>query len=178
MTAFWSTDPERIVSLHVSPAAPVFVRYQTQETGEAHLRKDAGLKAPSAATRSSMQRQAGSRPVVLIVEDEALLRWTVMATIEEAGFDALEAGNASEAIAILEKRSDVGVVFTDVQMPGSIDGIQLAHLIRTRWPPVKINAASGQLRLRDDDLPPGGRHLQKPYDPSDLIGILNGWMVE
>jgi CheY-like chemotaxis protein len=125
-----------------------------------------------------MQRQACSRPVVLIVEDEILLRWTAAAVIEEAGFDALEAESAVEAISILESRGDIWVVFTDVQIPGPIDGLQLTHLISTRWPPIKIIATSGRLRLREDDLPMGGRYLHKPYDGSDLIGILRGRFIQ
>ncbi|MBK3666100.1 response regulator [Bradyrhizobium diazoefficiens] len=123
-----------------------------------------------------MQPQARGRPVVLVVEDEPLLRQAAVLTIEDAGFDALEAGTGSEAISILEKRSDTWVVFTDVQIPGSIDGLQLAHLIRVRWPPIKIIATSGQLRLREDDLPVGGRYLHKPYSVFDLVHILKGWI--
>lgn len=123
-----------------------------------------------------MQPQACGRPIVLVVEDEALLRETAVLTIEEAGFDVLEAGSAAEAISILEKRSDTWVVFTDVQIPGSINGLQLAHLIRVRWPAIKVIATSGRLRLRDDDLPPGGRYLHKPYDASQLVRILEGWI--
>lgn len=119
-----------------------------------------------------MQPKACSRPVVLVVEDEPLLRWNAIAAIEEAGFDVVEAADANEAIAILERRFDVQVVFTDVQMPGSMDGLRLAHLISTRWPPIRIIATSGRFRLRDDDLPEGGRHLPKPYAVSALTGML------
>jgi CheY-like chemotaxis protein len=119
-----------------------------------------------------MQPKASSRLVVLIVEDEVLLRWHAVAIVEDAGFDVVEAANADEAIAILETRSDIRVVFTDIQMPGTIDGLRLAHFVRTRWPPVHIIATSGQLKLRHDDLPKGGRYLAKPYAPSDLTGIL------
>jgi CheY-like chemotaxis protein len=125
-----------------------------------------------------MQRLARRRPVVLVVEDDALVRFTAVSSIEDAGFDVVEAADAKEAISILEVRSDIWAVFTDVQMPGSIDGLQLAHLISVRWPPIKIIAASGRLKLRDDDLPAGGRHLHKPYDSGELIGILKAWTVE
>jgi CheY-like chemotaxis protein len=120
-----------------------------------------------------MQADACSRPVVLVVEDEPLLRWNTVAVIEEAGFEVVEAANAIEAISILEKRLDIRIVFTDVQMPGSMDGLRLAHLISTRWPPIRIIATSGRLRLRDDDLPMGGRHLAKPYATSELTGLLH-----
>lgn len=119
-----------------------------------------------------MQRQASSRPVVLIVEDEALLRWQAAAIVGDAGFDVLEAANADEAIAVLETRNDIRLVFTDIQMPGSIDGLRLTHLVKSRWPPVQIIATSGHLRLRDDDLPQGGRYLSKPYAVTELTQTL------
>jgi two-component system, response regulator PdtaR len=120
-----------------------------------------------------MLADACSRAVVLVVEDEPLLRWNTVAVIEEAGFEVVEAADAIEAISILEKRLDIRVVFTDVQMPGSMDGLRLAHLISTRWPPIRIIATSGRLRLRDDDLPQGGRYLAKPYVTSELTGMLH-----
>jgi two-component system, response regulator PdtaR len=75
-------------------------------------------------------------PAVLIVEDEPLVRLGAVQTIEDAGFEVIEAANADEAIEILEKRSDIRVVFTDVHMPGSMDGLKLAHAVRNRWPPI------------------------------------------
>jgi len=123
-----------------------------------------------------MQRHACTRPLVLVVEDEILLRWMVTEALQEAGFDVVEAGSAIEAISILEKRVDIHAVFTDIQMPGSIDGLKLAHLISFRWPPIRIIATSGQLKLRDDDLPEGGRYLQKPYPMADLTDLLGEMM--
>jgi CheY-like chemotaxis protein len=120
-----------------------------------------------------MQADACSRAVVLVVEDEPLLRWNTVSVVEEAGFEVVEAANAIDAISILEKRLDIQIVFTDVQMPGSMDGLRLAHLISTRWPPIRIVATSGRLRLRDDDLPQGGRFLSKPYAMSELTGMLH-----
>ncbi|SDO09275.1 Response regulator receiver domain-containing protein [Afipia sp. GAS231] len=123
-----------------------------------------------------MQQHGCSRPIVLIVEDEVLLRWTAVAIVEAAGFDVVEAGTGIEAISLLEKRSDIRTVFTDVEMPGSIDGIQLAHLIKTRWPSIGIMATSGQLRLREDDLPVGARFLHKPYAVANLTDALKELM--
>jgi CheY-like chemotaxis protein len=123
-----------------------------------------------------MQHHACTRPLVLVVEDEILMRWTVAEALQEAGFDVVEAGSAIEAISILEKRADIHAVFTDIQMPGSIDGLKLAHLISFRWPPIRIIATSGQLKLRDDDLPEGGRYLQKPYPMADLTDLLGEMM--
>jgi two-component system, response regulator PdtaR len=119
-----------------------------------------------------MQHHACNRPLVLVVEDEVLLRWATAEAVQAAGFAVIEAENAIEAISILEKRTDISAVFTDVQMPGSINGLQLAHLISSRWPPIGIIATSGQLRLREDDLPKGGRYLQKPYPASQLADML------
>lgn len=123
-----------------------------------------------------MQHHACSRPVVLVVEDEVLIRWTAVAIIEQAGFDVVEAGTGIEAISVLEKRGDIRTVFTDIEMPGSINGIQLAHLIRTRWPSIGIMATSGQLRLREDDLPAGARLLHKPYAVAHLTDALRELM--
>jgi two-component system, response regulator PdtaR len=123
-----------------------------------------------------MQHRACSRPVVLVVEDDILLRWTATAIIEQTGFDVVEAGSGVEAMSVLEKRSDIRTVFTDVEMPGSINGLQLAHLIRTRWPSIGIMATSGQLRLREDDLPEGARFLHKPYAVEHLADALKELM--
>lgn len=113
---------------------------------------------------------------MLVVEDDILLRWTATAIIEQAGFDVVEAGTGVEAMSLLEKRSDIRTVFTDVEMPGSINGLQLAHLIRTRWPSIGIMATSGQLRLREDDLPEGARFLHKPYAVEHLADALKELM--
>jgi CheY-like chemotaxis protein len=82
--------------------------------------------------------------------------------IADAGFDVVEAASANEAILVLEVRLDITVVFTDIQMPGSMDGLKLAAAIRGRWPPIKIVATSGLVDVRQDDLPEGGRFLPKP----------------
>jgi CheY-like chemotaxis protein len=112
------------------------------------------------------------RPVVLIVEDEFLLRMDAVDIVSAAGFEVLEAANADEAIDILESRFDITVVFTDIQMPGSMDGLKLAKAIRGRWPPIKIVATSGHVNVTHDDLPAGGRFVPKPYSPGQLTGLL------
>jgi CheY-like chemotaxis protein len=112
------------------------------------------------------------RPVVLIVEDEFLLRMDAADAIAAAGFEVVEAANADEAIEVLESRTDITVVFTDIQMPGSMDGLKLAQAVRGRWPPIKIIATSGRLHLDESDLPEGGRFLPKPYSPSQVTGVL------
>jgi len=112
------------------------------------------------------------RPVVLIVEDELLLRMNAVDMIEAAGFEVVEAANADEAIEILEARRDIGVVFTDIQMPGSMDGLKLACAVRGRWPPIKIVATSGHIGVAQTDLPEGGRFLPKPYSPGQVMDVL------
>ncbi len=112
------------------------------------------------------------RPVVLIVEDEFLLRMDAVDMIQAAGFEAVEAVSADEAIAILESRRDISVVFTDIQMPGSMDGLKLAQAVRGRWPPIKIVATSGHLSVTQADLPEGGRFVSKPYSPTDITTVL------
>src|SRR6201995_3680749 len=99
------------------------------------------------------------RPVVLVVEDEFLLRMDAADVIGAAGFEVLEAANADEAITILEARSDITVIFTVIQMPGSMDGLKLARAVRGRWPPVKIIATSRRQNVGETDLPEEGQFL-------------------
>ena len=115
-----------------------------------------------------MQPIAGSRPVVLIVEDEILLRLNAREVIEDDGFDVVEAENADDAISILEQRNDIVLIFTDVNMPGSMDGLKLAHFVKDRWPPIKIIATSGQVRITPADLPEGSHFVPKPYRAAEI----------
>jgi CheY-like chemotaxis protein len=119
-----------------------------------------------------MTLSTNKRPVVLVVEDEYLIRTNAAEMVSEAGFDVVEAGNADEAIAILEARPDIHVVFTDIQMAGSMDGLKLAHFVRGRWPPIKIIATSGQHVFKEGDLPEGGIFLPKPYSFDRISSIL------
>lgn len=111
-------------------------------------------------------------PVVLVVEDEPLLRLMAVDLVEDAGLVALPACDADEAMAILETRGDISVVFSDIQMPGSMDGVRLATAVRDRWPPVRIILTSGRLMPGLSDLPAGSVFLAKPYSPDRLIAEL------
>ena len=102
--------------------------------------------------------------VILIVEDSVLIRMGAVDIVVSAGYEALEAEDADEAIRILESRDDIDLVFTDVQMPGTMDGVKLSHYIRDRWPPVRIMVASGMAILEESSLPTGSRFFAKPYD--------------
>jgi CheY-like chemotaxis protein len=105
----------------------------------------------------------GPVPVALVVEDEPLVMIAAADIIEDLGFIALCAANADEAILILEKRDDIRLVFTDVNMPGYLDGIALAKAVRNRWPPIKILVVSGNPFPELDTLPIGAMFLKKPY---------------
>jgi CheY-like chemotaxis protein len=107
--------------------------------------------------------------VVLVVEDEMLLRMRAVDMVEDAGFTSVEAVNADEAVAILESRSDIALLLTDIQMPGSMDGLKLAHAVHERWPPIKIILVSGQLRLANIDIPADSRFFGKPLKAEAMI---------
>lgn len=104
------------------------------------------------------------KAVVLIVEDSPIIRMGAVDLMESSGYVALEADSADEAIRLLESRTDIDLVFTDIEMPGTMDGIKLSHHIRNRWPPVKLIVASGQAILDESSLPLGSQFFSKPYD--------------
>jgi len=108
------------------------------------------------------------RPVVLVVDDEPIIAMAAIEMFEEAGYQAVYAGNADEAIRILEERSDIALVFTDIQMPGSMDGLKLAAAVRKRWPPIRLIVASGRSRPKSHELPEGAVFLEKPFDQRSI----------
>ena len=105
--------------------------------------------------------------VVLIVEDEMMLRMRAVDMVEDAGYRPIEA--LDEAVAILESRSDIALICTDIQMPGSMDGLGLAHAVHARWPSIKIIVVSGQLNPPSIDLPPCSRFFGKPLEAGLMI---------
>ena len=109
---------------------------------------------------------------VLVVEDELVLRLRAVDIVEDAGFTAIEAVNADEALAILESRSDIALLFTDIQMPGSLDGLKLAHAVHKRWPAIKIMLVSGQVKLSEADKPADSRFFGKPIEVKQMIAEL------
>ena len=92
--------------------------------------------------------------------------------VEDAGFDAVEAENADEAVRILEARTDIRIVITDIDMPGSINGLKLAASVRDRWPPIDIIIMSGHVKPRPEDLPPRSVFFSKPYDEGRVAATL------
>jgi len=111
-------------------------------------------------------------PNVLVVEDEMILRMRAVDIVEDAGFCAIEAVNGDEAISILESRSDISLLFTDIQMPGSIDGLKLAHAVHERWPSIKIILVSGQVKPSDNERPADSRFFGKPLGVDEMVGEL------
>jgi CheY-like chemotaxis protein len=107
--------------------------------------------------------------IVLVVEDDMMLRMRAVDMVEDAGYTSLEAVDADAAFAILESRSDIALLFTDIQMPGTMDGLKLAHAVHQRWPPIKIILVSGQLRLANIDIPPHSRFFGKPLEANEMI---------
>lgn len=108
--------------------------------------------------------EKNEKPAILIVEDEPLIRMTAVDFVEDAGFNAIEACNADEALALLHEHDDVCVLFTDVDMPGSMNGLQLANLVSKHWPPIGIVIVSGHRRATAKQMPEGGLFFPKPYD--------------
>lgn len=106
---------------------------------------------------------------VLVVEDEPLVRMVAVEAIKAAGFRAYEAEDADEAIRILERSYDIRFVFTDINMPGSMDGIRLVHCVRDRWPPIQFIVTSGQLKFGKAELPLGSVFVSKPYSPEEIV---------
>lgn len=113
------------------------------------------------------------RSVVLIIEDEPLILAYALEIITNAGFEALTAQSADEAIRLLACRDDVRVVFTDIVMRGCMDGLKLAHAIRLKWPPIQLIVTSAHATIEDEQLPAGGRFIKKPYQASQVSLVLH-----
>jgi two-component sensor histidine kinase len=101
-----------------------------------------------------------------------MLRMRAVDMVEDAGFSPVEAVNADDALAILESRSDIELLFTDIQMPGSMDGLTLANAVHERWPLIKIILVSGQLKLTDSDKPAASRFFGKPLEVTEMIAAM------
>src|ERR1700737_5090388 len=101
--------------------------------------------------------QSAALRAILVVEDEMLLRMRAVDMVEDAGFTPIEAINADDALAILESRSDIELLFSDIQMPGSMDGLKLAYAVHERWPSIKIILVSGKINLPEKHKPANSR---------------------
>lgn len=109
---------------------------------------------------------------VLVVEDEPIIRLGIVSSIEDAGHEVLEASSADEAVRRLETDGGVRVMVTDVDMPGSMDGIALAQYARRKWPAIGLLVISGKVGVQPSQLPPGARFMSKPYQEPQLIGAI------
>ena len=112
--------------------------------------------------------------VVLVVEDDVLLRMDALQMLNDAGYQVLEAAHADEAITILQARLDITIVFTDIDMPGSMDGIKLAKAVRGRWPPIKIVVTSGHSVPAKGEMPIDSIFIPKPYSSRIVLGAISG----
>ena len=112
------------------------------------------------------------RPTVLVVEDEALIRLSAAMMVEEVGYGVLEAESADEAMRLLDIHPEISIVFTDIRMAGSMDGLELAKLAHERWPPLKFIVVSGNYAAAAAELPPGARFFSKPYTSGTITEAL------
>jgi two-component system, response regulator PdtaR len=109
------------------------------------------------------------QPVVLVAEDEELIRLWAADVLQESGFSVLEASNAEGALRVLEARPEVRLLFTDIHMPGAFDGMELARRVHDRWPHVQLVVTSGKIAPRPAEIPDDGRFLAKPYRAEQLV---------
>jgi two-component system, response regulator PdtaR len=114
--------------------------------------------------------QTAPEPLILVVEDQEILRLYAADLLEEHGFRVVEAQNAAAALKVLETRNDVRLLFTDIQMPGALDGMDLAREVHQRWPRVLLVITSGQKKPTEAEIPDHGRFVAKPYRAAELLG--------
>jgi CheY-like chemotaxis protein len=119
-----------------------------------------------------------AKPVILVVEDNELLRLHAADLLEEHGFGVVEAENADAALKLLETRDDVRLLFTDIQMPGSCDGMDLAREVHARWPSILLVITSGQIKPAQAEIPDDGHFIGKPYRANDLLSEMNDMLGE
>lgn len=108
---------------------------------------------------------------MLVVEDEPLILMSTIDAFEEAGFEAIDALDGEQALQRLEERPDIRALFTDVNMPGRYDGVELAHIAHKRHPDMVVVVTSGKMIVSREALPEGGQFLAKPYRSSQVTGL-------
>lgn len=113
---------------------------------------------------------------ILVVEDEALLLITIADELRDAGFTVYEATTADQAIKLLEAHADISILFTDIDMPGSMDGLKLSLAVRNRWPPVKIIVTSGKQEPDAGMMPSDSVFMAKPYLSAKLVANIQRLM--
>ena len=117
--------------------------------------------------------QVGIKPtVILVVDDEPIIRLDAVAMMEDAGFAVIEAADAEEALAVMTTNGDVSVLFTDINMPGPFDGLELARQVHDRWPAVQLVITSGRVMLSQNEIPDHGHFIAKPYQTTAVLALL------
>ena len=111
---------------------------------------------------------------ILVVEDEPLIRLGMVSLVEELGHPVLDVADADAAIRLIETDPEVRVIITDVDMPGSMDGVRLAHFVRRRWPPIRLIVISGQIGVSAAQLPAEALFFAKPYRDDALLAAVRG----
>jgi len=120
------------------------------------------------------QNISADRPTILVAEDDAFLRLVTAELLEDHGYTVVEADNAEEALKVMEKRSDVRLLFTDIQMPPGCNGLELAREVHNRWPKVRLVITSGQVQPARAEIADDGRFIRKPYRAKDLLDQIDG----
>ncbi|MEQ7873385.1 response regulator [Sphingomonas sp. ASV193] len=118
-----------------------------------------------------------SPTIVLLVEDESMIRVSTAQYFEDAGYTVFEAETAHEAILIIEQNEAVSIVFTDVDLGDEVDGVALLHLIASRWPPIRLFATSGAVNVPLADLPAGAAFFPKPYNHATVVESFEQAMI-
>lgn len=119
------------------------------------------------------QKRPPAASVVLVVEDDDLVRMYAAEMLEDAGFAVVEARHADQAWDILHGRVDIGVLFTDIDMPGSMCGVTLAERVYETWPDIRLILTSGRQRFADRDVPDHGLFVPKPYNASQVVDAIH-----
>ncbi|MGV1872633.1 response regulator [Agrobacterium rosae] len=114
----------------------------------------------------------------MVVEDEAIVRMGIVDELEDAGFEVFEAANSVIAIDILVANPRIEVMFTDIDMPGGVDGLRLAASVRDRWPPITIIVTSGHREVSAESLPVRARFMPKPYNPIAVVRSIKEMMLQ
>ena len=116
------------------------------------------------------QKTIADHPTILLAEDNELLRLMTSELLDDHGYTVVEAGSAEEALELMEKRKDIRLLFTDIQMPPGCDGLELARQVHKRWPKVLLVITSGQVKPTKAEIADHGRFIQKPYRAKELLG--------
>jgi two-component system, response regulator PdtaR len=185
------TLARRVVAISTLRIATVFRRpgslflIESAGVGRANLvERIRSPKPTTIARRSRNNTDVGAlegmveaaHPLALVVDDEELLRLFAAGLLEDRGFKVIEAENAAAALRALEAHHDVRLLFTDIQMPGALNGLDLAREVHARWPNVLLVITSGRARPRDAEIPDDGRFIEKPYGATDLFNEVDDLM--